>query len=126
MTSFRCQLCTFTKRGVSCAQRSRSAAGWVGATRAQARGVTPQTDSCIVLLGCWLSAPQKFFDGEADVPSDLSQNWVGEMFPGSVEGNRCASAVSMPELLVGSTLTNFRESERLEERDYLARLQDRD
>jgi hypothetical protein len=37
-------------------QRSRSGAGWVGATRAEARGVTTQTDNWIALLGVGVMA----------------------------------------------------------------------
>jgi hypothetical protein len=77
--------------------------------RACARVVTTQTDSCTVLLGCWLSASQEFFDCEADVPSDFSQQG-GRNVPRSVERNRRTSAVSMPELLVGSTLANLGEA----------------
>ena len=83
--------------------------------------MTTQTGSCIVLLDCWLSASQEFFDGEADVPSDLSQQG-GRNVPASVEGNGRGSSISMPELLVRSALTNLREPEPLEVRDYLARL----
>ena len=66
-----------------------------------------------MLLGCRLLPSHQLVDGETDVPTDLSQKGWRNV-PASVEGNRGASAINMPKLLMRSALTNRSESETLE------------
>jgi hypothetical protein len=68
---------------------------------------------------------EELVDGETDVSCNLSQQG-GRYVSASMKGHRCAAAFSMSELLVRSALSGLNKAEPVEQRDDLARPQDRD
>ncbi len=83
--------------------------------------MTGRTAGSTRLLGCWPSAPEQLFDGEADIPRNLAQECRGDVSRG-VKGDGRGSSISMSELLVRSTLTDLSKPKAFKQYDHLARL----
>ena len=83
--------------------------------------MTGRTVGLTRLLGCWPSAPEQLFDGEADIPRNFAQECRRDVSR-SMKGNGCGSPISMSELLVRSTLTDLSKPKAFKQYDYLARL----
>lgn len=76
-------------------------------------------------VGMLSAVCDKVVDGQADIAGNLAEQDRREITPGMDWDGRCA-AVRMPEPLVGAPVASFREAERLQNADDLARPENRD
>jgi hypothetical protein len=67
---------------------------------------------------------EKFFNGQADIPSNLSKERRGDV-PARVKRHRRRAAIGMSVLLVGTTLSNLFETVALKVSNHFPWLQNR-